>query len=645
MGLLARFLGRLATSTSQAASPTQSIAASGSSKGAVRPSVAGLRPTATNASRIDSRARENALALLGSQGIVQGSRASNGDSHLVAAAARNDLPQVRLLLAAGWNPSERGSSSNSNTALHEAACGGYAAIADALIAAGASLDIANSRGIRPLHFAAGYGLRDVVEMLLAAGADVNATDEAGRTPLHEAASRASRDVLELLITCKANAELKTLPDYGGSAALHLAVNEDPAAVQSLLAAGVAVDPVDAELRTPLHLAATCGYRDTAAVLLDNGAVVSKRDVDGNTALHLAVKEEKSSVVALLLSRKADARARNKQGESPLFMLTALNLNAAAVAGLVLKHGAAPMDTDLEGRTAQDRLAEKDRQWSDYFRTGVLAAPPGTPDGASDYVLNACLEVQSLGSDERRARGLVERGEKAQTPTDAQALGRLALSGLPSVDACIAELSNAAIGATAFRRALVAVRALLLSDRPPFHAARAVLSAWENRASEVGLADFCDNDVIYDEMRLMARLLRQDAGDRLVAALDEIDDVPRAMEFLSDHLSGSMIEVEAAWVRLLRDLSYKKHLLLVFLKTRQEALDLVRASLERMRQDKGFRRFAANLSLPYRCLHIRSSHDDDGRSYRKHVFIWTVREGYAVGKSDDLTVFGQYSPPI
>lgn len=67
---------------------------------------------------------------------------------------------------------------------------GYDDIANALIAAGANVNIRNAEGQTLLHLAAldeDYGNARTARLLLKLGADINARDEAGCTPLHQAA--------------------------------------------------------------------------------------------------------------------------------------------------------------------------------------------------------------------------------------------------------------------------------------------------------------------------------------------------------------------------------------------------------------------------------------------------------------------------
>ena len=78
------------------------------------------------------------------------------------------------------------------------------------LAAGASVNSRNGRGVTPLHYAAWHSDSPaVISVLIAAGADVNAQDEEGETPLHSAARwNDNPAVIEALLDAGANASVR-----------------------------------------------------------------------------------------------------------------------------------------------------------------------------------------------------------------------------------------------------------------------------------------------------------------------------------------------------------------------------------------------------------------------------------------------------
>ena len=89
---------------------------------------------------------------------------------------------------------------------------GTAEIAEALLAAGATVNVASAAGVTPLMRAAGSGRPDVVRVLLGAGADANAKRDDGRS-----AADFARDKLEFFEQnregCKPGAAEKRIEEY------------------------------------------------------------------------------------------------------------------------------------------------------------------------------------------------------------------------------------------------------------------------------------------------------------------------------------------------------------------------------------------------------------------------------------------------
>src|SRR6476660_5565907 len=162
---------------------------------------------------------------------------------LVDAAKIGDLGKVRALVADNFLlASQR--LSNGESPLMAALYRGHTDIVDALIGAGAEIDVfaaaATGRvddlrrtlnqgtvnafaydGWTPLHLAAFFGHRECARLLLDAGADVGATSSNGmrNTPLHAATAGKHADVALLLLEQGAD-PLTT--DSGGYTALEIA---------------------------------------------------------------------------------------------------------------------------------------------------------------------------------------------------------------------------------------------------------------------------------------------------------------------------------------------------------------------------------------------------------------------------------------
>jgi len=153
------------------------------------------------------------------------------------------LQVVEMLLAAGANPNAQlklsppfrnigndrgldGMLTTGATPLLRAAKALDAPAIAALLAKGADISLANSRGITPIMAAAGLGSVDAdtrgfylsedtqqrsidsLKLLIKAGGDINAKDSRGLTPLHEAARWGWNDVVQFLVANGADLHAK-----------------------------------------------------------------------------------------------------------------------------------------------------------------------------------------------------------------------------------------------------------------------------------------------------------------------------------------------------------------------------------------------------------------------------------------------------
>jgi len=122
-------------------------------------------------------------------------------------AVTNDVPMLKLALAGGCNPKNI-TSPYQGTALIAAAHLGHAEVVRVLIAAGAPLDHVNNLGWTALieSIVLGNGGKnhtDTLDALVKAGANVNLADRAGTTPLALAKGRGYAEMVRILETAGA----------------------------------------------------------------------------------------------------------------------------------------------------------------------------------------------------------------------------------------------------------------------------------------------------------------------------------------------------------------------------------------------------------------------------------------------------------
>lgn len=136
-----------------------------------------------------------------------------------------------------------------------------------------------------------------------------------------------------------------------AAPIHDAAKDgDTELVDSLIAAGVAVDDANELGETPLFVAAKNGhYALVEKLALMHKANVKARDLHGMTAVHAAVLGENIEAIGLIVSMGINMNdAENDRGVSPL--MVAVEQNDIPIARFLADHGARLEQTNLDGFT-------------------------------------------------------------------------------------------------------------------------------------------------------------------------------------------------------------------------------------------------------------------------------------------------------
>jgi ankyrin repeat protein len=158
---------------------------------------------------------------------------SAADLRLVDAARERDAATVRTLLA--QKVDVNAPDGDGSTALHWAAANGDLAMAEALLKAGARVNLATRIGaMTPLFMAAKNGSADVVSALLKAGANANEANGNGTTVLMMAAASGSAPAVKALLEHGADANAKDLTN-GQTALMFAAARDSAEAIRVLLA--------------------------------------------------------------------------------------------------------------------------------------------------------------------------------------------------------------------------------------------------------------------------------------------------------------------------------------------------------------------------------------------------------------------------
>lgn len=261
------------------------------------------------------------IALLTTSSAALGQGASfEGMTHhpLITAIDRGNLAEVQTLLRRpGFKPDAFDAAHDRLAPLHAAAAKGNTAIAAALLAAGADINVLDAQVQRwtPLFYAIDWGLVPMVRFLIERGAHVNARTSHGYSPLHMAASADWHALPMVRLLIERGADVNATAD-NKTTVLQSAVQGDHAeVVKLLLQAGADPEATTTFDSTVITSAVLNGNEDILAALLARRLVLTHRDtLFGFTPLHHAASKGNHAVVKMLLRAGADPALRSKDGK-------------------------------------------------------------------------------------------------------------------------------------------------------------------------------------------------------------------------------------------------------------------------------------------------------------------------------------------
>lgn len=226
------------------------------------------------------------------------------------------------------------------SAIHDAARKGDTKKVQALLASDPKLvSDRDGDGNTPLHIAAKYGQLEAAQALVAAGADVNLKNtEAPFLPgdlWDVVGSSNHKDPVTLLQVHGVNAA----DNKNGYTPLDMAafsVHYMPM-VKFLIDKGADVNAKSAAGACPLFWAVLRQQRDEVQYLVDHGADVNAADAYGDTILDMVLHLQYTTMLPILLAKDVDVNAVDQSGHRPLTY--ALQMDDHKWADMLRKKGA------------------------------------------------------------------------------------------------------------------------------------------------------------------------------------------------------------------------------------------------------------------------------------------------------------------
>ncbi|KAF7233452.1 hypothetical protein EG68_03869 [Paragonimus skrjabini miyazakii] len=229
------------------------------------------------------------------------------DYMLLDAALRDDVDEVRYLLAKGINPNV--AKDDGITALHQACINNSGEMCEVLIKYGADVNSRDADQWTPLHAAATNGHTEICEYLLSKGADLLAINVDCSIPYDLADDEETSQFL-----------LDELTRRGYSPADVEAARLAPENMMLVDVIdqynnGENLNKLNEQGAAPIHVAAACGYSEVAKVLLRLGIDPDSLDADGWTPAHVAVFWGQVEVLELLIAHGADLNLMTPDGQT------------------------------------------------------------------------------------------------------------------------------------------------------------------------------------------------------------------------------------------------------------------------------------------------------------------------------------------
>jgi ankyrin repeat protein len=310
----------------------------------------------------------------------------DGMTPFMVACSRNGVDAARALLRHGADPAR--STAHGSTSLHIASFFGHQAAVRLLLGhPRTDLLAKDQKGTDALICAAGNGHAEIVQMILAhERADVNARKHDGATPLFVACHRGSEDCARLLLSRGADVALCTT---GGWSPMHAACLGGHTRVASLLlhSSPGLIDSALPDGTTPLYIACSKSFPETAEYLLRCGANMNTARADGRTPLLAAIKPSPSSIELVRLLKQ--------HGFSNLGAVDAKGFDAMRLAEA----------------TNRPEIASFVRQWIEEMEPQPPAQPPAQPEWYEMF-RRACADESEQAHCEHMVRSFPERANSA-----------------------------------------------------------------------------------------------------------------------------------------------------------------------------------------------------------------------------------------
>ncbi|XP_058978821.1 rabankyrin-5 [Musca domestica] len=355
----------------------------------------------------------------------------NGDSPLSLSLLLNRRELVPLLIKGGADVNAR--NGQDMTLLHQAILNHDSDIAVFLLQQGADMNALTGEQESPLQLAIHCRLPQVVDALCTRGVALSAPNNKGDPPLWTALELEYEDVAQVLVRHGVDTDCwGPGPDGCQQTLLHRAIDENKESIAIFLIhsqcdldsprqpgpKGEGGDEAT-DKASPLHLCAQWGLVKVLQNLIDHGANVNSLDAENKTPLHVAIENQHEKIISILLCHPGiDLKIRDKCGNTPF--ATALTIrNHRAAQRILDRLPNAAEQMDSRGRNFLHLAIMKDDLESVLF---LLAIQVDVNSRVHDANQSTPLHLAATSRNEMITRNLIlaearvnERDAMQKTP--------------------------------------------------------------------------------------------------------------------------------------------------------------------------------------------------------------------------------------
>ncbi|XP_017848794.1 rabankyrin-5 [Drosophila busckii] len=344
----------------------------------------------------------------------------NGNSPLSLCLALNNVELAPILIAGGADVNDR--NGQDLTLLHQAILNGDNKTAVFLLDHGAEINAVTGKQKSALQLAIDCHLPKVVDALCIKGVSFSVLDNNGEPPLWLALELGFEDVAQILVRHGVDADCwGPGPEGCQQTILHRAIDEN----KELTAMFLVRNQCDLDTprqpgpngeggdesrdkASPLHLCCQWGLTKVVQALIDHGANVNALDADNKTPVHIAIENQHEDIINILLCHPGiNLKLRDKSGQTPFATSLAIRNHKSAERILERLPNAAEL-MDQRGRNFLHVAIMKDDLESVLF---LLAIQVDVNSRVHDAYQSTPLHLAASSKTEMIIRNLILAGAR------------------------------------------------------------------------------------------------------------------------------------------------------------------------------------------------------------------------------------------